>query len=84
MTYTWDAVPDNFTMVAPIKPQPVTKPKGDSGVTPEEKKARAAQYETIKITAASPAAIALTKAAYNEQCLAFEASKEAEDVSSTG
>jgi hypothetical protein len=41
--------------------------------------------ESIKKTAASPAAIALTKAAYKEQCLAFETSKkETEDVSSNG
>ena len=48
------------------------------------KKAAIANREAIKKTAASPAAIALTKATYKEQCLAFEASKETEDVSSNG
>jgi hypothetical protein len=49
------------------------------------KKEVAIARESIKKTAASPAAIALTKAAYKEQCLAFETSKkETEDVSSNG
>jgi hypothetical protein len=41
--------------------------------------------ESVKRPAASPAVIALTKAAYKNQCLAFETSeKETEDVSSNG
>jgi hypothetical protein len=48
------------------------------------KKEAAIARESIKRTAASPAAIALTKAAYAEQCAHHRARKRGEDVSSNG
>jgi hypothetical protein len=48
------------------------------------KRNAAIDRESIKRTAASPAAIALTKATYAEQCARHRAWKRGEDVSSNG